>query len=171
MRSLRSLALLAFSISLVACSNATPGWTYAPAPSASAVAAASSGASDSAAPSGSAGASAPAGGSGAPSGSPAASSSGSDGGAVLKIAALNIAFDQATLSAPADQPFQIEFANNDAGVPHNVGINDAAGAEVFKGDIFNGVAAKTYDVPALKAGTYTFICNVHPNMTGSLTVS
>jgi plastocyanin len=28
----------------------------------------------------------------------------------------------------------------------------------------------TYDVPALPAGTYTFICIVHPNMTGTLTV-
>ena len=28
----------------------------------------------------------------------------------------------------------------------------------------------TYSVPALAAGTYTFICIVHPNMTGTLTV-
>ena len=28
----------------------------------------------------------------------------------------------------------------------------------------------TYNVPALAAGTYTFICIVHPNMTGTLTV-
>jgi plastocyanin len=40
---------------------------------------------------------------------------------------------------------------------------------VFKGEIFAGVATKNYDVPALKAGTYTFVCDVHPAMTGTLT--
>ena len=32
-------------------------------------------------------------------------------------------------------------------------------------------ATKTYDVPALAAGAYAFICTVHPNMTGTLTVN
>ncbi len=41
---------------------------------------------------------------------------------------------------------------------------------MFKGDIFPGVAHKTYDVPALAAGAYTFHCIVHPNMIGNLTV-
>ena len=30
--------------------------------------------------------------------------------------------------------------------------------------------ATDYQVPALKAGTYPFVCIVHPNMTGTLTV-
>ncbi|MFM2194015.1 MAG: Cupredoxin-like domain, partial [Chloroflexota bacterium] len=29
---------------------------------------------------------------------------------------------------------------------------------------------RTYNVPALDAGTYAFICTVHPNMAGTLTV-
>jgi len=29
---------------------------------------------------------------------------------------------------------------------------------------------KTYDVPALAAGTYQFVCTVHPNMIGTLKV-
>jgi plastocyanin len=33
------------------------------------------------------------------------------------------------------------------------------------------VATATYDVPALAAGTYGFVCSVHPNMTGTLTAS
>jgi plastocyanin len=32
------------------------------------------------------------------------------------------------------------------------------------------VATKVYQVPALPAGTYGFVCSVHPNMTGTLTV-
>ena len=57
------------------------------------------------------------------------------------------------------------------GVPHNVQVKDASGASVFKGEIFNGVAAKDYQVNALQAGTYSFVCDVHPNMTGTLTAS
>ena len=41
---------------------------------------------------------------------------------------------------------------------------------MFKGDIVTGPTTVTYDVPALPAGTYTFTCTVHPNMTGTLTV-
>ena len=33
----------------------------------------------------------------------------------------------------------------------------------FKGDIITGVAEMVYDVPALAAGQYTFLCTVHPN--------
>ena len=63
----------------------------------------------------------------------------------------------------------IAFDNQDAGVPHNVAINDAGGAEVFKGDIFPGAEVRDYQVPALAAGEYPFTCTVHPTMTGTLT--
>ena len=43
------------------------------------------------------------------------------------------------------------------------------GPAVWTGEIFNGVETRTYDVPALPAGTYGFVCTVHPNMTGTLT--
>jgi plastocyanin len=70
---------------------------------------------------------------------------------------------------PADTAFQIHFVNNDQGIPHNVEIKDAGGASIFQGEVFPGVDERTYDVPALPAGEYTFICTVHPNMTGTLT--
>ncbi len=108
--------------------------------------------------------------SGAPSGSPAPSGSAAPSGAVIELTAQGIQFQQTSLQAPAGQAFQIKFSNNDAGTPHNVDIKDASGASVFKGEIFSGVASRTYDVPALAAGSYTFICDVHPNMTGTLTV-
>ena len=76
------------------------------------------------------------------------------------------------MTAPAGEAFQIAFDNKDAGTPHNVAIHkdNASGAEVFKGEIINGPATRTYDVPALDAGTYAFVCSVHPSMTGTLTV-
>ena len=44
------------------------------------------------------------------------------------------------------------------------------GPEVFRGEVFPGPAKKTYDVPPLQAGSYGFICSVHPTMAGTLTV-
>ena len=34
-------------------------------------------------------------------------------------------------------------------------------------EVFEGIQTKVYDVPAIPAGTYTFICTVHPTMTGT----
>jgi plastocyanin len=170
MRRLRHLSLAAMSMLLVsACSQATAGWTYAPAPSKTAAPAASgseapaSGAPGSAAPgSGAPGSQAP--GSAAPGGSGQLT--------VVKISATGIKYDQDTLTAPASTPFQIEFTNNDAGVPHNVSLHTggAQGAEIFKGVIFNGAATHTYDIQALDAGSYSFVCSVHPTMIGTLNV-
>ena len=112
----------------------------------------------------------------APSGGPSGAPSGGPpppAGPVLTMTALNIAFQPTALQAPADTPFKIEFDNQDPSTPHNVAIHEgsATGPEIFKGEIFPGPAKKTYDVPALKAGAYAFICTVHPNMTGTLTVN
>ena len=106
-----------------------------------------------------------------PGASPGASPS-APAGVVLEISAQNIAFDKAELRAPANTPFQIRFTNNDAGIPHNVAIHEGSptGPELWRGEIFNGVETRVYDVPALPAGTYGFICTVHPNMTGTLIV-
>jgi cytochrome c oxidase subunit 2 len=106
------------------------------------------------------------------SAAPSAGASGAGGatGASIQLSAKNVAFEEQTLTAPADQPFTLAFTNNDPGTPHNVQILDAGGASAFKGQIFNGVATQNYAVPALKAGAYKFVCDVHPNMTGQLTV-
>ena len=113
----------------------------------------------------------------APSAAPGASgqpapSGGQAAGPTLQISAANIAYEQSSLEAPANTPFSIEFDNKDAGVPHNVAIHkdSPSGQELFKGDIFNGPDKRTYSVPALPAGTYAFVCSVHPNMSGTLTV-
>jgi plastocyanin/mono/diheme cytochrome c family protein len=107
-------------------------------------------------------------GSAAPAGSPAASTDAN--AAHVKIVASGIAFTTTTVTAPTDKPFVIDFDNEDASTPHNVEIKDSSGQVKFKGDIFNGVATKEYQVPALPAGTYPFTCIVHPTMTGTVTV-
>jgi plastocyanin len=85
------------------------------------------------------------------------------------VSAQNIAFSPTELSVAPDVAFQINFANNDPSIPHNVEIKDAAGVVIFRGDIFNGVETRTYSVEPLAAGTYQFACSVHPNMVGTLT--
>jgi plastocyanin len=92
-------------------------------------------------------------------------------GSPLHISAQNIAFDTTHLEAAAGQAFVLEFDNNDPGVPHNIEIKDASGASLFKGQIIVGPAKVSYQVPALAAGSYTFVCDVHPNMTGTLVVA
>ncbi len=89
----------------------------------------------------------------------------------IVVVAKGVKFTTATLSAPADQPLKIDFDNTDAGIPHDVDFLDGAGTKVYDMKEFNGPAEKTFDVPPLKAGTYTFECSIHPaQMNGSLTV-
>ena len=89
----------------------------------------------------------------------------------MSIEAKNVAFVETTFTAPAAKPFTIAFMNSDAGTPHDIEIEDASGNNVFKGDIFPGVATKIYQVPALPAGSYKFLCIVHPTtMTGTATI-
>jgi plastocyanin len=109
----------------------------------------------------------------APGGGASAAPGGAGGsGPSIALVASGIAYDQADLTAPAGTAFTIAFDNQDAGIPHNVSIHEgsATGTAVFTGDIVTGVAQKAYAVPALKAGTYAFVCSVHPNMVGTLTV-
>jgi hypothetical protein len=105
---------------------------------------------------------------GAPSADPGGGPPAGDGKPVVH--AKEIQFVETTFVAPAEQPFELEFVNEDAGIPHNVEIKDAAGASVYEGEVISGVATIVYQVPALAAGTYPYICTVHPNMTGSATV-
>jgi plastocyanin len=164
MRLARSLALLALiAIAVSACAaEATPGWTLSPTPTPTIAPSVE----PSAAPSGEASA--------APSAGTSAAPTDGSGGAVvtLTLSAQGIAYDTAALEAPANTPFKIAFTNNDAGIPHNVAIHEGSptGREIWQGEIFSGVDSRTYDVPALPAGTYGFVCTVHPNMTGTLTV-
>ncbi len=88
----------------------------------------------------------------------------------VTIQAKGIAFVETSFTAPAGKPFTIAFANEDPGVPHNVELKDSTGAVAYKGEVFNGVETRVYDVPALAAGTYPYVCTVHTNMTGTATL-
>ena len=85
-------------------------------------------------------------------------------GTTVTVSAKNLAFDAKCLAAPANKPFTISFDNKDSGVPHNVAIftDSSASKALFTGSVVTGPKTVTYQVPALKAGTYYFRCDVHP---------
>jgi len=175
-------ALVVIAAVIAACAApAAPGWTYAPAPSTTPAASAAASGSPAASPAASAAASpsaaspsAAASASAAASGSPAAS--GGTGGGLTIIAPVGAAangYDVKSLSAAPGHAFTVTFDNQDTGVPHNWVLTKLDGSTVDIGDttFFNGVAQKTYNVPALAAGQYPFMCQVHPTtMKGILTV-
>jgi plastocyanin len=82
-------------------------------------------------------------------------------------------FDQGRIVIPANTPgVMLTFDNNQAGVPHNVAIEDPAtdGSYLFNGELITGVVSITYELPPLPAGSYTFVCVVHPPMVGTVLV-
>jgi plastocyanin len=93
---------------------------------------------------------------------------GSPSGDAVTVVAKDLKFATPAITAKAGSAFTIAFDNQD-GAPHNIAVSDASGAKVFKGDIVAGKQV-AYQVPALAAGTYSFICEVHPDMKGTLTV-
>jgi cytochrome c oxidase subunit 2 len=95
------------------------------------------------------------------------------GATMLTLVAKDIAYDKKTLEVPAGVPFAIEFQNQDVpGVPHDVDIRLPDASIVKDQPTIDGGKTVTYSYDALAAGTYTFICSVHPipAMTGTLTV-
>jgi plastocyanin len=85
-----------------------------------------------------------------------------------RIAARDLKFDRTELVLPAGNAFALVFDNQEA-LPHNVSISEQNGTVRFVGEVFTGPATRVYAVPALNAGTYTFKCDLHPDMKGVAT--
>lgn len=169
-------------VALAACSSgAAPGWTYAPAASPSAAASGAASGSPSGSPAASASAPASVAPSVAPSASAAASASATASGGSVSLTvkadqgAATAGFDPKELEAPANTAFTVEFENEDTTTsPHNWVLKDPSGTKVQIGgdtSFFSGPAKRDYQIPALAAGEYTYLCEVHPAvMTGKLTI-
>ena len=64
------------------------------------------------------------------------------------------------------QPGQTIQVINSDGVPHTITANDGS----FDSGVIGGGAAGSFATPDVD-GTYSFICTIHPSMTGELIVS
>ncbi len=84
------------------------------------------------------------------------------------IVAKDMKFQTTSVEVKAGTNFSLHFDNQDS-APHNVAIytDSGAGTPVSVGQI---VASGKADqvVPALKAGSYFFRCDVHHDMTGTI---
>lgn len=85
----------------------------------------------------------------------------------VRVVANGMAFDEATVSVPAGRAFTLALENREQ-VPHNVVIRDGAGKTLSEGEVFGGPGTRSQQVPALAAGSYPFLCALHPDMKGSI---
>jgi hypothetical protein len=89
-------------------------------------------------------------------------------------AVFGLQFDRTSLSAPADTPYVIHFSNQDTsngGRNHNVAIK-LGGTLLFdpRPTVRTPEQADYFISEGLAAGTYQFLCIVHPTMNGTLTI-
>jgi plastocyanin len=95
--------------------------------------------------------------------------------AALREEAKGLKFVQPQLSVrPSGGQVRIHFVNSDAGTQHNIAVfrgPDATAPVLFRGELIAGPAVVDYTFEAPPPGTYFFHCDVHPTMTGTLTVT
>ena len=86
---------------------------------------------------------------------------------VVTLVADDLRWDTDCLQAPPG-PLTIEVDNRDDGQNHNVHLPDAEGSPAT--DLAQGPARQELEVE-VPAGSYEYVCDIHPNMVGTLTVA
>jgi len=81
------------------------------------------------------------------------------------VVAEDMAFDPDQVEVPADEEVTVVIDNRDDGVNHNIHIEDAP--EPNKTALEQGISQQALTL-SLPAGQYEFVCDIHPNMTGTM---
>lgn len=89
----------------------------------------------------------------------------SPSGTTVSVVASGTKFNSDCIAAPANQQFTLTYENKDP-LGHNIVFLESHTATqvMFRADLFQGPATKTFTVGPFKAGTYAFHCEVHPNV-------
>ncbi|HYM84500.1 MAG TPA: cupredoxin domain-containing protein [Candidatus Dormibacteraeota bacterium] len=88
----------------------------------------------------------------------------------VHVQAKGLQFATTQVEATAGRAFTIAFDNSGGSAPHNVDIVDGSGKSVYQGAIVDPGKSAAYSVPALAAGSYSFKCDLHPDMKGTIVV-
>jgi plastocyanin len=81
------------------------------------------------------------------------------------IVAEDMAFSPDEVEVPAGEPVTIVVDNRDGGVNHNIHVEDAPEPNRTPLELGPSQQALTVTLPA---GTYGFVCDIHPGMTGTV---
>ncbi|HEX5827245.1 MAG TPA: cupredoxin domain-containing protein [Candidatus Limnocylindrales bacterium] len=90
------------------------------------------------------------------------------GSTEVVVRALDLAFEPVEPAAPAGQAISLVLDNKDEGIPHDIALT--VGGQALKTEIVTGPARASVSIGPLDPGRYPFVCEVHPNMTGTLVV-
>jgi plastocyanin len=94
-------------------------------------------------------------------------------GGANTVSAQNVQFDTDSIELTAGEETTLTFVNDDSSsTQHNISIYETEAAErnLFEGQVIPGGQEVQYDIPALKEGEFYFQCDVHPSMSGTVTV-
>jgi plastocyanin len=86
------------------------------------------------------------------------------------LTAAGMRFDVTEIRLAARVPVEVDLVNRDVGQRHNVAIYRGS-AVIARGAPITGPTATAYDFGPLPAGTYTFRCEIVPDMSGTLRVT
>lgn len=86
------------------------------------------------------------------------------------ITAANLAYNPVQASLPAGFPLRLVLDNRDNGVPHDIKVGQG-GTSLGQSPVVTGPATTEVRFGPLQAGAYSYVCTVHPTMTGTLNVT